>query len=200
MSTSSRQTNAIYFHNFCWNCWKRSSFFWDCCQGNRSLELPAGLSWTTPVGEEASTEKARERGKEGERQASSDGVLRALDQRCPGLNEMSRCLKLRSILALSHHINQIPLIPLPIWEGLCLLPHCACGSSWAPCTHCSGHSFLGLLMLEPQPVPKPPNSPRAQAYPKILCPLNAAAPVNLIAPLFSQRRFPHLHCTCSRAL
>ena len=103
MSTSSRQTNAIYFHNFCWNCWKRSSFFWDCCQGDRSLELPAGLSWTTPVGEEASTEKARERGEEGERQASSDGVLRALDQRCPGLDEMSRCLQLRPIPALPPH-------------------------------------------------------------------------------------------------
>lgn len=48
--------------------------------------------------------------------------------------------------------------------------------------------------------PQTPSSPRALAYPKILRLLHAAAPINLIAPLFSQRRFPHLHCTWSRAL
>lgn len=76
-------------------------------------------------------------------------------------------------------------------------PHCTYGSSWAPCTAPCLSPFLGLLMLEPQPVPKPPNSPRPRPIQKFSALCMQQPPVNLIAPL-AKDASPHLHCTCSR--
>ena len=58
---------------------------------------------------------------------------------------------------------------------------------------------LGFSCWSPNLSPKPP-APQGPGLSTHSPPLHAAAPINLTAPLFSQGRFPHLHCTWSRAL
>lgn len=193
MSTSSRQTNAIYFpQQFCWNCWKRSSFSWDCCQDGRSLELPTGLSWTTPVRKKPAQRKQGREGEGGETDQFWWGLW-ALDQYVQGWMRCQMSQKLIHSCSLYHTEANSSHMPLPIWEGLRLLPHCTYGSSWAPCTApCSGHSFLGFSCWS-QPVPKPQLSQGpGLSQNSALC--TCDSPRQPHSASFWLQKLPHLHC------